>query len=558
MDSASIDATVNADELNLAALSELLPANIQGLAALDARLTGPVESPEGQAALTLSELALDHPAADELPPATLVVESSLRNGMARFAADVSGFADTTLEAEGETPAQLSLAPFALDWDTDTPIQGRLDAETRLEVLAALLLLDGQSLEGKAAAAFTLDGAVSNPQLTGTGEITDGYYENWELGTVLSDINATITAADNRIVIDHARMTDGAQGEITLSGGAELDADAGFPFDATLTLRNAYLVRQDHLIAAARGEVRAEGSTEGGRVTGNVTAGPVRFYVPERLPAADAPHVEYVEINKPGESPEAEPEEPAFEEQQPPDILTNLALDLRVNMPGRIYVQGRGLDSEWRGDLRVLGSAAEPRVNGHISVVRGHFDFLDNRFDLEDSQVTLDGSVPISPQLDISAVAQARDITARLRLTGPADNPAISMESEPPLPQDEILARVLFGRSLANITPLQAVQIVNAANILAGGGDTLDFFTRTRGALGLDQLELRGIGEEDAEATVALGRYFGDDVYVQMEQALGEGTSRVTVEVEVNRYLSLESEVGTDAEGGIGLSWKYDY
>ena len=559
LDAAAVDAAVAAEGLNLARLDAWLPNNIRGMGAIEARLFGPLESPEAEAALTLSELSIEHPAAAELPPATLTAEAALRNGVARASANLSGWEDTALRAGGETPAQLSLAPFELMWDTDTPVEARLDANAELEVLAALLLLDGQSLAGNATAAFTLRGTAANTVLAGAAEVTQGYYEHWELGTVLSAIDVRIATAENRLVIERGQMTDGGAGEVTLDGGVELDAAAGFPFDATVTMNNAYLVRQDQLIAAVSGDIRAAGSTERIDVTGEVTAGPVNVFIPDRLPAAGAPQLEYTEINRPDDLPAAQTDETDVAgEMQLPDPPIEIVLDLRVNMPGRVYVRGRGLDSEWRGNLRVHGPVSAPRINGRIAVARGHFDFLDSRFNLADSQVLLDGGVPITPQLDINAVTRARDITARLRLTGPADNPAIALESEPPLPQDEILARVLFGRNLANITPLQAVRLANAANVLAGGGGALDFMARTRGALGLDQLELRGIGEEDAEATLAFGRYFTDDIYVQMEKGLGAETGKVTVEVEVNPYISVESEVGADAEGGIGVNLKYDY
>ena len=38
------------------------------------------------------------------------------------------------------------------------------------------------------------------------------------------------------------------------------------------------------------------------------------------------------------------------------MIRDLGLDLAVAMPAKVYVRGRGLDSEWAGDLKVAGSA----------------------------------------------------------------------------------------------------------------------------------------------------------------------------------------------------------
>ena len=54
----------------------------------------------------------------------------------------------------------------------------------------------------------------------------------------------------------------------------------------------------------------------------------------------------------------------------------------LDIPGRLFVRGRGLDSEWNGKLALKGDLADPLVEGEIDVRRGHFDLLDRRFTID--------------------------------------------------------------------------------------------------------------------------------------------------------------------------------
>ncbi|MEO1086427.1 MAG: hypothetical protein AAFY88_19515 [Acidobacteriota bacterium] len=65
-----------------------------------------------------------------------------------------------------------------------------------------------------------------------------------------------------------------------------------------------------------------------------------------------------------------------------------------------------------------------------------------------------------------------------------------------MPQDEILSNVLFGRGTGQISPIEAIQLAEAAAILSGvtGSDktTIDVIRQT---IGVDVLRVEGGGEE---------------------------------------------------------------
>ena len=65
-----------------------------------------------------------------------------------------------------------------------------------------------------------------------------------------------------------------------------------------------------------------------------------------------------------------------------------------------------------------------------------------------------------------------DLTARITVEGPANAPDVTISATPDLPQDEVLARLLFGRSIDTLSPFQVARLVASVRTLAGGGPGL--------------------------------------------------------------------------------------
>ena len=50
------------------------------------------------------------------------------------------------------------------------------------------------------------------------------------------------------------------------------------------------------------------------------------------------------------------------------------LNLRVDVPARLFVRGRGLDSEWSGRLDITGPQTAPSVKGQINLLHSRFTY----------------------------------------------------------------------------------------------------------------------------------------------------------------------------------------
>jgi translocation and assembly module TamB len=397
--------------------------------------------------------------------------------------------------------------------------------------------------------FALRGTVDTPRITGQGKLGKGYYEYIPTGTVLRDVEVEITAEIPRVSIKEARATDGEKGTISLNGWFDLLPGNQFPFKTALTLEQATLLRRDDITATAGGRVILSGSVEKANLAGKIHVEHAEVRIPDRLPP-DITDLQVIDVLETAQQGEPTP-------QPRSNKGLNLLLDVAVDGPGKIFVRGRGLDSEWKCALRISGTAHEPMINGNLSVVRGRFDFLGKRFDIQRGTIAFSGAYPPSPIADIVTEAQATDITAQIHLSGSLKSPKLTLTSDPPLPSDEILSRVLFGRTLTAITPFQALALADAARTLAGSGGP-GVMEKTRKVLGVDQLELKTDGKEIDQATVGAGKYLSDKVYLEVEQGLDPQSSKAKVNVDVTPNVTIESEVGVNAEGGMGVRWKWDY
>ena len=171
------------------------------------------------------------------------------------------------------------------------------------------------------------------------------------------------------------------------------------------------------------------------------------------------------------------------------------------------------------------------------------------FTLERGRITFDGGSEIDPELDIAMELERDDVIGRIAVQGTGSAPEIILESRPPLPEEEVLPRILFGQSRQSLTAAQATALASAAATLASGDE--GFVGGLRETAGLDTLAVGADGVE-------LGASLADGVYVGARQPVDGGAPRVTVEVEIFDNLSIDGAAGGEEGPSIGLDWKLDF
>jgi translocation and assembly module TamB len=558
---ALIDAEFKGIPVDTATFMEGPP--FSGNAAGTLRVEGEPARPSAVVDLKVTNFRSGRPALKGVSAGTLIARARLERGQLNVTGELQRVEEGAAKAELTAPLDFSLTPFAFSMPPQGPLQGYVEGSTDLAVLTTFIPHENHELSGPFNVRFDLGGTVADPRLSGSGTVKNGSYQNLSYGTVLRNISTEIVARGRRLEVVNLRATDGEKGTISGSGWVNLEAGESFGLEINAKVSDATLARRHDLTGSASGEIRLTGSAKELVLTGtlNVRSSEVTI---GRSTSRSITELDVIEIHGPADLPVEK--EGATEPQSP----SSLRVDLRVNIPSsHLFIRGRGLESEWQGDFHITGPANRLAITGTLNVVRGNFDFLGRRFNLTNGIIRYYGSIPPAPTLDITGETRAREITTRLVLSGYVSAPEIQLQSDPAMPQDEILARLLFNRNLTNISPMQALRLADALRTLSGRGHTFDLVGRTREFFGLEQLELRTAGgtpqrtpggtEEDAEGmALGIGKYLTEDVYVDVEKGVGNESGKVSVTIEITPSITLETEAGLDSRKGAGINWKRDY
>lgn len=419
------------------------------------------------------------------------------------------------------------------------LDGRVDWQGDIGDLWTLVPIGGHVLDGRASIALTVGGTLDAPVIGGDVSLTDGTYQNLELGTILTDLTIDTAIRPGGGIGLELSGTDGGKG--TVSGSVDLDRSGeGTVVDLDVALERAVLARRDDIAAQVSGTVAVDGPLTDLAVTGDlvIDTAEVRLIVDTPPSVTTLDGIRFV-----GE------EKPEFE----PGGESTVSLDISIRAPGRIFVRGRGLESEWMVDMNVGGTATQPRVTGSIEKLRGQLDFIGETFDLARGRVIFDGGREIDPRLDVQLSADANGIVGQIIVEGRVSDPELRFASTPSLPEDEVLPRLLFGRSKQSLTGDQALQLAaGVATLLSGSRGPLDI---ARDTLGVDTLRVDGLGSESAAVTV--GQNLGGGVFVGARQGLGGEGASVTVEVEVFEGVTIDAEAG-ESGSSVGITLRRDF
>ncbi len=538
----TLDMRATATALPLSALDLAAPGlGLSGTADGEATIRGTPDEPSGDWRVRLKGLSAP-PMRNAALPALDVVGSG-RVGADRTSLDVAVNAGS-----GNAIRITGSAPLTADGALDVRMAGKLDAALANDALS----VSGRRVAGAMAVDLLVQGTVARPQARGSITLSNGAISDDWTGLKIASISGLIAANGDTLRIDRLSGTTPNGGAIGATGQVRLDPATGFPGAFRLTGARAQLVATDVVTAVADMSLDATGAlAQKPNVAGRITIVSGDITVPERFGgvAAPIPGTRHVNPTATARAVLAQRAKARSRRARAPPF--NATLALTISAPNRIFVRGRGINAEVGGNLRLAGSASNPQVTGGFDLLRGSLSLLGKRLVFTRGRVQFHGDV--MPELDLVAETTSADVTARISVTGPAAQPVFTFSSDPSLPQDEILSRVLFQNSSGNLSPFQALQLANAVASLTGRDDA---FERLRKSLGVDSLDLSS--SASGSPTVGVSRAISDRISVRATTGARAEDNGVSVDLDVARHIRLQA--GVDASGGssagIGADWEY--
>ncbi|MGB3337192.1 MAG: translocation/assembly module TamB domain-containing protein [Devosia sp.] len=478
-----------------------------------------------------------------IAPLGVTANGTFRNGTVTLTAlSATGSGGLTLRGSGTVPLAGGGLNVAVTGSAPLALANRLVAD-RGGQLSGVLTLDAR-----------VSGSLASPQFSGRVSTSGAGYVDPELNLRLQGITGSASLNGSNLVIDSLSGNFATGGSVSASGSVGLSG--GFPADVRLVLNSARYADGNLFVATVSGNLALTGNLTGSPLlAGNVLVEQANITVPENF-GGGAQLIDVDHVNTP----------PAVEQTLqrakiddrtgapiPQTRPAGLLLDVNVSAPNQIFIRGRGLDAEMGGSVRLTGPINNIQPVGGFSLNRGRLAILGQRITFESGTVTLVGD--LDPFLNLVARTEGEGITVFVTVSGRASDIDVSFTSSPMLPQDEVLSRLIFNRSMGELSPLQLARLAGAAAELVGGGGNGGLVDSLRGAAGLADLDI--VTDDKGNIAVQAGAYIQDNVYLGVQAGAG-GQSKVTINLDVTDDLKVTGAAGQDGNSSLGVFYERDY
>ncbi len=448
-------------------------------------------------------------------------------------------------------------------DMNGPLSASLKFMGPVDPIWSLLDQADRTFSGELLLEAQVGGSLSQPVPQGSAWLDKGRFEDNMYGLLISDIKLEAHSTPELPLRALLSAKDGRDGDLAVEGQITDLSDLNLTAKGVMSRFSP--IHRDDLIVFISGDFGADGPVATLNINSNLTMD--RGEMDLRV-VSMANSIPTLPITGP-------------EEQLPPSAIAGMPFDLKIRIPNQFFIRGYGLECEWQWELTIGGDSLKPSIIGSLAPVRGYFEFYAKEFQFTGGDISFNGGT--TPILNLELTYSGPTITAIIKAMGSANNPQISLESRPPMPRDEILSQVLFGKSASSISRFEAIQLAAAVRDLTNFGSRggLDALGTVRSSLGLDVLRLGGSEndrqrraseltgsmaqeiagnsasrEESDDFSVEAGKYINDNVYLGLEHS-GVSGAAVRVEIELRPNVSVEARTSQESSR-VGIGWKKDY
>lgn len=393
------------------------------------------------------------------------------------------------------------------------------------------------------------GTADDPRPDGAITVKDGALTVEPTGVGYSHIAGRIDLQPDRVHIDQFTVLDNHDSALSVTGDLAVREHRLAGVQLYVTAEDFKVV--DNELGNVRIESRLEvnGELPAPKIGGyfGVTTGQVNL---DEIIALTGPsaystaQTEFVTAQTEGQTPA-------------PGLFDALTTDVSLYVPNDLVFKAGNLQTPNSpiglgalnvtigGDLRaVKDPLSRVRLYGAVNTVRGTYDFQGRRFDiLRHGSLRFDGVDELDPRLDIRTRRIIQAVEAFVTIRGTLKQPEIVLTSTPPLEQADILALVVFNRPLNELGEGEQISLAARAQALAAGAVVNQLAQTFGGALHLDTFEIELAPETGTDAMVTLGQQVGRNLYVKVQQGVGEqNLTNVILEYELTRWLRLQTNV----------------
>jgi translocation and assembly module TamB len=238
------------------------------------------------------------------------------------------------------------------------------------------------------------------------------------------------------------------------------------------------------------------------------------------------------------------------------MLNNLHLDIHIVTTPELQVQTSLARLSGDADLHLRGTAGRPVVLGKIDIAQGYISLNGAKYHVERGELTFSNPTGIVPVANLEATTRVREYDISLGFHGPLESNKLTMtyRSDPPLPENDIIALLALGRTredTALFQPNQPVTSPNTSSAILGAALESAQNTRMQKIFGISRIKIDPQGggpENNPNARVTIEQPVSDKVTMTFISNLSQSAQQIIqVEYRINRRLSV---LGTRDQSGV--------
>ncbi len=407
----------------------------------------------------------------------------------------------------------------------------------------------------------ITGAAGDPHPTGVVTVQNGAFSVPATGVSYSKFEGKVELQPDRVHVGAITMLDNHFNALNISGDLAIHERAVGGFEIYAHSDDFKIIDNKMGNVRVNADLSLVGELRAPRLQGDlgVTTGSVNLD-PVLAQLGDSAYSETpIEYGPDAATPATAASPSVAESFDPTKVFDALAMNVHLTVPDDFIVKaadlqvpgsvvGLGaLNVTLGGDLRATKDAGGPIVLvGPVNTVRGFYNFQGRRFDiLRDGSVRFNGDpiTDLNPTLDIRTSRLIQAVEARVNVRGTLKQPEIQLASNPPLEDADILALIVFNQPANQLGETQQISLIARAQSLAGSQLTGTLSRSISNALNLNEFDINLAPESGGGPQVTLGQQLGSNLYVRVQQGIGDATqTNFVLEYELTKWLRLRTNV----------------
>lgn len=322
----------------------------------------------------------------------------------------------------------------------TPVSGKIRLPRSSVNFVRQFIPSVQEVDGDLALDVDLSGTVAHPVFKGQADMTMNVARTDDPTLpALQNFKARLIFANDALSFEQF-TGELSGGHFTLTGGITFPKLTTANLDLRFKADSALVARNDALTARTDADIRFTGPINSVSVTGNVAITNSQFLK----------NVDLIPIGLPGRpAPQPPSSRPQLSFPAPP--LRDWKFDVAIKTKDPVLIRGNLATGGAVADLHFIGTGLRPGLKGLVRLQNVEATLPFSRLEIAYGFLYFDPNDSFNPKIDLHGTSVIQDYTIRVYVYGTSLAPEVVFNSEPPLPQEEIISLLATGTTREQLT-----------------------------------------------------------------------------------------------------------